>query len=540
MRALEMEAMVLGSFFAAALAGGCAGREPTGASQPEGVEVNHSALTVSQRLANCNQDVRVIAGLVSANICAGADIFFRETFNGNGRTCGSCHDVANNFTIDPTSIQALHASNPNDPLFVAETNPNLAGLEDPTRMLSSGLILENVDGFEDATHKFVMRSVPHTLSLATSIAADPLDTATTNPPVERTGWDGGGAPGDGSLRQFLAGAIKQHYTKDLRRREGTDFRVATSQELDLVLAFQLALGRTNELDLTQVRMFDANAEQGRQIFMDPVQGRCNICHTNAGANFIDTGKNRNFDTGTRLQPGSSQGGFYLNKQMFDGGFGGQGLANYNFESFPLGQGPNSFGNGTFNTPPLIEAADTGPFFHTNNQSGSIENAIFFYAGEGSAFHASPAGQALEAQFGNVLEIPTTPGFQMGRFLRGLNIALNMDMAKQRLRAALTLANRFGDTGVAVQLKLLTLGQAEIDDALAVLTDPIILQVLPDPYYPVAIDRLNLAKQEIAAAQAAPVSSRAGHISNAVSRVENARDTIGSNITFTLGTGNLMF
>ncbi|HKO53269.1 MAG TPA: hypothetical protein VJV79_36415 [Polyangiaceae bacterium] len=27
--------------------------------------------------------------------------------------------------------------------------------------------------------------------------------------------------------------------------------------------------------------------------------------------------------------------------------------------------PNGFGNLTFNTPPLIEAADTGPFFHSN-------------------------------------------------------------------------------------------------------------------------------------------------------------------------------
>src|ERR1700704_3212008 len=43
------------------------------------------------RLNTCKQDQRVLAGLVTAEICAGADIFFRETFAGNGRTCGSCH-----------------------------------------------------------------------------------------------------------------------------------------------------------------------------------------------------------------------------------------------------------------------------------------------------------------------------------------------------------------------------------------------------------------------------------------------------------------
>jgi hypothetical protein len=67
-----------------------------------------------------------------------------------------------------------------------------------------------------------------------------------------------------------------------------------------VLAFQLALGRTNELDLTQVNLFDADANAGRLAFMDPQRGRCNVCHFNAGANSQDSGKNRNFDTFTRL------------------------------------------------------------------------------------------------------------------------------------------------------------------------------------------------------------------------------------------------
>src|SRR5690242_16829675 len=62
------------------------------------------ALTAAQRLAACAQDPRVVAGLVTQQICAGADIFFRETFNGNGRTCGSCHPVANNMTVDRTFI----------------------------------------------------------------------------------------------------------------------------------------------------------------------------------------------------------------------------------------------------------------------------------------------------------------------------------------------------------------------------------------------------------------------------------------------------
>ena len=31
-------------------------------------------------------------------ISQGAELFFEETFNGNGRTCGTCHPASNNFT----------------------------------------------------------------------------------------------------------------------------------------------------------------------------------------------------------------------------------------------------------------------------------------------------------------------------------------------------------------------------------------------------------------------------------------------------------
>src|SRR4029453_5161545 len=78
-------------------------------------------------------------------IAQGEKIFFTETFEGNGRTCGTCHPAENNFTIDPAFIATLP---PDDPLFVAEFNPALATLENPRLMREFGLILENVDGFD--------------------------------------------------------------------------------------------------------------------------------------------------------------------------------------------------------------------------------------------------------------------------------------------------------------------------------------------------------------------------------------------------------
>jgi len=161
---------------------------------PEETTVARQSLSLNDRITACTSDPRVVAGTVSVDVCVGADLFFRETFGGNGRSCATCHRVDHNLTIDPAFIATLPA---NDPLFVAEFNPDLAGLEIPAQMRGFGLILENVDGFapDPRTH-FVLRSVPHTLSLATSVtraAGDPV-----TPPAERTGWSGDGAPGGGS------------------------------------------------------------------------------------------------------------------------------------------------------------------------------------------------------------------------------------------------------------------------------------------------------------------------------------------------------
>ena len=111
------------------------------------------------------------------------------------------------------------------------------------------------------------------------------------------------------------------------------------------------------------------------------------------------------------------------------------------------------------------------------------------------------------------------------------------MAKQRLRAAQTILNRFHDQHRDIQVGLINLAIAELDDALEVLTGG----ATRTPFYPVAVDRLNLAKTEIAGALAgATYVQRQGPLSNAISRTENARDQIGANINFTLGTGDLFF
>src|SRR6478609_11706368 len=489
----------------------------------ESVVTVQGELTAQERLAACSQDPRVTMGLLSPDICAGGDIFLRETFAGNGRTCGSCHPIANNTTVDVPFLTALHASNPNDPLFVFERDPNLAQLE--TRdLLNAAAVLENVDGFQDPTHKFVSRSVNHMLSLRTSILRDSGD-GTASPPIERTGWGGDGAPGDGTLRSFLTGAIKQHFTKNLARREGIDFRLPTSLELDLVNAFQLSLGRQSELDLTRVRINDADAEDGRKAFLDPQRGRCNVCHANAGANFIDTRLNRNFDTGIRHVVGNLDQGLTLGTQdghgFVDGGFG----ATTPIDGDGIGFN-DAFGDGTFSPPPLIEAADTGPFFHNNARGPQIEDAVAFYAS--APFGFSPAAVALANRFRSPLNLGAQDAFHIARFLRVLNSAFNADIAIQRLSAANTIAARFGNGRSDIQTKLMDLAREELNDALSVLAGQSVL-------YTSAQTSIAQANAQIAAGIAASTASeRQTRINSALNLVRSARNQFGSNINFQMG------
>lgn len=476
-----------------------------------------SALTLAQRIAGCQLDPRVLAGIVSVDICVGADLFFRESFDGNGRSCATCHRVENNYTIDPPFIATLP---PTDLLFIAEFNPTLANLERPAQMRASSLILENPDGFApDPNVRFVLRNVPHNLSMGVSVTRAAGDTVT--PPQDRTGWSGDGAPGNGQLRDFQTGAIIQHYTKSLNRVTGTDFRLATSGELDDIDVFMRQLGRTNEMNITTTTMSDAGAEAGRQAF---ISVGCNGCHANAGANAsFGGGGNRNFDTGVESARNSALSSFPK-----DGGF--------------LGAPANadgSFGNKTFNTPPLVEAADTGPFFHTDTTvsgasaqntsvANTIEQAIAFY--DSPAFNNSPSGLIAP------INLDATQINNIGRFLRGVNAIFNIQMASKRALGARDLGNMFLNLHLSTQQTLLTLAREELDDAIAVLSgaqggslNPTQLTLLQQArtFLNTAITQTNVGLRQQA-------------ITNAFNKLDQADTGISANINFTMGNGTLMF
>src|SRR5262245_54653134 len=72
----------------------------------------------------------------------GKRLFERETFDGNGRTCLTCHSHDTG-TVSPQDALARFLSNPRDPLFVHDGSDDGLG-HGVTRMLKDATILMTI------------------------------------------------------------------------------------------------------------------------------------------------------------------------------------------------------------------------------------------------------------------------------------------------------------------------------------------------------------------------------------------------------------
>jgi mono/diheme cytochrome c family protein len=404
---------------------------------------------------------------LDALVAAGEALFAGETFAGNGRTCETCHPARNNFTLDPAFVASLPAS---DPLFVSARDPALADLDDVVLLRNGALVRVNQNGFLADP---VMRGVSHTLALSASMEPPAfLFDGTTVPPLERLGWGGDGSPLDGSLREFAIGAIAQHAPRTLARIDGSDFRLPNEFELDALEAFQLSLGRLDDPDLDTLRPRDANAAIGLTLYRGA--GRCQACHENGGAD-VPAGGNASFDTNVA------------------------DLAT----TLPLPDDDGWGATGRFNTPPVVEAADTGPWFH-NNSVGALNALVGFYSGRD--FNASPG-----AAFVGGIALNATRRGQIVTFLRVLN-------ALENVRSADAYSARAATDDLAGSRGTLQLAIAEVDDAVAVLRDG-------NLHADAVINLQSARRQLVAASTARNVPTRDASIARAETLLAAARGRI---------------
>jgi cytochrome c peroxidase len=405
----------------------------------------------------------------------GRHLFLNEVFGGNGRTCGTCHVETNNFTVDPALIATLPLT---DPLFVAETNPALATLENSDLLRQFGLILVNADGFE-SSRGHVFRSTQNVQALGNSTTPqDPsfgIDFSTNgrNPnPLERLGW-GNDAP---VLRDFPLVAIVQHAPKTLGRTAGVDFRMPTDEELDALAAYQLSLGRQQDFNLPTLDLTMPLASHGQTLYLDsgdlfePGHKNCNGCHFNGGGSagmsfnpstpgFPDIdGSPRGFNIGAMTNVNETAQALALGLPR-DGGFGQMLTV---FGSFGNTDDlPPPFGHlelEEFNSPPVVESADTAPFFH-NHTVLDLESSIAFYGTP--AFKNSIQANATPV---DISDDPADPEVQaIAAFLRVLN-------ALENIRSSINVAERGRTMAAAPDMRdLARLAVAESADAVEVLS-----------------------------------------------------------------------
>jgi cysteine-rich repeat protein len=287
----------------------------------------------------------------SALVEQGRHLFFEETFDGNGRTCGTCHPAADVFTIGPPAIAALPSS---DPLFVAENVPGLEELERPPLLRGPrALILENVDGFSQPP---VFRGTPHLLNVGSTapygLAGDVPD-----------------------LRTFSAMAVRQHFPRTLARIPGVDFREPTDDELAALEAFMQSIVTAGSSGTYGDRLpgltFHGQAARGRDLFFG--RARCSSCHSGPflsgpfeGLGFLDLV----FDTGVTRRP---------------------------INLVPPPECPDCPAIGpleherAFDVPALVGVRDTGPFFH-DNSAATLREAVAHYGS--ASFRESPAAASI--------------------------------------------------------------------------------------------------------------------------------------------------
>ena len=252
--------------------------------------------------------------------------------------------------------------------------------------------------------------------------------------------------------------------------------------MDAIQAYLLSLGRSKDYPVYQLHFVDALTESGKILFdtkQNPcthgteqtgnpatcpagetvAQGltaNCNGCHQNAGGRSSSTHANPTRDTGVeRMAVHPAR--LIKPDLAYDGGFGtGESSCG------PNGDRP-CYGDGRFNTPPLIEAADTAPFFH-NNAVSTLEQAIAAYNSD--AYNTSPG--ALTSKLADrTVKLDSTQVVAVASFLRAINALENLRLSDRLDNQARQVRNK------ARARHLAGLGLAENEDAIRVLKEGVL-------------------------------------------------------------------
>ena len=88
--------------------------------------VPNSGFAINTTPTPTNDAGQTLTITVASQVDQGGNLFNGETFQGNGRTCATCHVASLNFALPPSNIQSRFTtvSTTFDPLFIGETKPS--------------------------------------------------------------------------------------------------------------------------------------------------------------------------------------------------------------------------------------------------------------------------------------------------------------------------------------------------------------------------------------------------------------------------------
>jgi cytochrome c peroxidase len=311
----------------------------------------------------------------------GRQLFERETFDGNGRTCLTCHSRATG-TVSPQEAQHRFALNPGDALFVADGSDDGQG-NGVKRILENATILirmplpDNVTLANDPSARSVVlpRGIPSTLN---------------TPALDDTLMLDGREP---NLVSQARGAILDH--AQARREPGLD-------ELKQIAAFQHTPGFFSSFQLLRFAYTGVEPKlppgrtqaeiRGRRFFIDAAPqgdgktGLCAACHSGPMLNetneFVPVPP---FKRGGRFQSVGvaefNDAGNPVNDYVFRNPDGttttissaDPGRALITGDANDIFQSRNAF-----KIPSLWGVARTAPYFH-DNSSKTLEDVARHYA-----------------------------------------------------------------------------------------------------------------------------------------------------------------
>ena len=234
----------------------------------------------------------------------------------------------------------------------------------------------------------------------------------------------------------------------MNRVRGVDFRLPTDEELDALAAYQLAVGRQEDFDLPSLTLNSALASRGKVLYLDTGNlgetghKNCNACHFNAGGTaalsfnpqtpgFPDLdGSPRGFNMTAETNVNEIALALSLGLPR-DGGFGQLPTVFASLGNTHDVPGVRHLELEGFNSPSIVESADTAPFFH-NHTVPDLESSVAFYGTPAfqTSIFATPAVIPV-----SISADPNDPEVQaIAAFLRVLN-------ALENIRSAIDVAER---------------------------------------------------------------------------------------------------